>query len=789
MGWWRRTSRKRRRCSRPCNAHSCDDEPEGALCSLRLFFVWAVVAYSRTVAQDGGIAMQARGCDAGISRRFAWTGPRRWILLGALSLFACARGAPRPRGQAGVAPKPTPSEPAVASARALSPYEVRLLVELKDLHRFRSRVADYDFVLAAGPRAGEQREVARVPLAVAIATRAVAGARPTFRFEFGGLPLASRHLTVSFCDREARRCAGAAGVESPAAAVSVTADDIADCAGTLRDAVAAFAAPSLGTPGDCPLIEPRGALELRGRCRVRRSVTLPPGVVLRFSNDPKRVGLDRLVVDPGARVTIEGDLHAPRTQIFAADGPQGEIRAPGLGRLGTAIVPQWWGAVADDRENDTDAFARLSSFVNASGGGTVLVSGGTYVVGQQELMRDDRGLFLGPPRPILGLFGCPRPVVVRGELDARGRRPILRGVGGARFGLIRRAGGPGIRAFPYRGMIHAGGNHDLLIENLELDGNMAELVVGGPYGDQGIQLPGSGLLLVTNGRVVVRNVEAHHHPLDGITMIHKGLRRSDPEHPHTFERVHATYNGRQGLSWVGGNHLVVKHSTFSHTGRGKITSSPAAGIDLEPEESIVENGLFEDVRIEDNVGPGVVSESSLHARTFTFRRFKIWGGAQPAVVMRSPRARFEEGQILGAVIGGYGSADPAEATQFIGVTFEDLPYRTPSDQLRPMMTNRVAPILTLQGENVLIDRCRITAHAGYALRLAGAAKPAVVRRTTIVAKNDRKEAPAINVAVLGSVHLEDVKVVIEGEAPMKLYGHRVTKARMELPPGLRLVLE
>jgi len=61
----------------------------------------------------------------------------------------------------------------------------------------------------------------------------------------------------------------------------------------------------------------------------------------------------------------------------------------------------------------------------------------------------------------------------------------------------------------------------------------------------------------------------------------------------TFNNVNAKFNGRQGMSITNGRNIIVKNSSFTHTGYYRICTSngPGAGIDIEPNEGDTVNNI------------------------------------------------------------------------------------------------------------------------------------------------------------------------------------------------------
>src|SRR6185503_13828871 len=153
------------------------------------------------------------------------------------------------------------------------------------------------------------------------------------------------------------------------------------------------------------------------------------------------------------------------------------------------ITPERFGAKGDGVTNDTAAFAEMTDFVNRRGGGVIALRRTTYIVGMQD--RD-------PPfaqASIMDFNGC------RKGLTILGNGAILRCAPGLRYGTFDPVSGQPTNhpqpyyvqdelAYPYYAMI--------IIENcagavevcdLELDGNLPKLIIGGPYGDTGWQIP------------------------------------------------------------------------------------------------------------------------------------------------------------------------------------------------------------------------------------------------------------------------------------------------------------
>jgi hypothetical protein len=348
--------------------------------------------------------------------------------------------------------------------------------------------------------------------------------------------------------------------------------------------------------------------------------------------------------------------------------------------------PEAFGAAGDGVTNDTAAFARLGAAVTAAGGGTIELRKTTYIVGEQKpvLQRGGRSSFA--ESKILELRGCRSPLTIRGN----GAR--LRCAPGLRYGTFDPLTGEATHhpmpflgggiASPYSFMILIEGcTGSVEVAELELDGALPRLRIGGEYGDRGRQIPACGLGLVNNrGPETIRDVHAHHHGQDGLYI--DGVDADIvPAASRRVIRVSSQYNGRQGCSVVGGRGYSFESCVFSHTGRSTVATSPGAGLDIEAEGGKkIRNLEFADCRFEDNFGVGMVADSG-DSEGAIFRRCTFVGTTAWSAWPFKPRFRFERCTFVGALVRCFASPDPAKATQFDGCTFLDDPALSPTGKV------------------------------------------------------------------------------------------------------------
>ncbi len=368
------------------------------------------------------------------------------------------------------------------------------------------------------------------------------------------------------------------------------------------------------------------------------------------------------------------------------------------------------GARGDGITNDTGAFQKAARILQGAGGGTLVIPRGIYVVGRQVHTPGQYPYYQSEP-----IFH----VKDLSPLRIEGNRATLRFADGLRYGSFDKESGrayqpagmpflDGAYAASVGHMLHISGSRNVTIRDLELDGNMERLIVGGQFGDTGIQLPGCGLFLHNNTNVRLERIHSHHHPLDGVMIGWYGLKETDPAQPHLLVDCTFEYNGRQGLSWIGGKGLTAVRCRFNHTGRAlnggrPFGSAPGAGLDIEAEDSICRDGRFEACEFINNAGCAMVADSGDGGYT-RFKRCLFWGVTNWSTWTAKPGIVYEECKFHGSIVHAFGSKDPALATRWIRCQFEDRPWT----QNQGPYGNLLAE-LNGNLQNVSFESCRFTA--------------------------------------------------------------------------------
>lgn len=375
--------------------------------------------------------------------------------------------------------------------------------------------------------------------------------------------------------------------------------------------------------------------------------------------------------------------------------------------------PEDFGAKGNGIANDSAAFAALAAAVTADGGGTVQFRrDATYIVGVQHATSAPKAPQSYVAAKLLEFIGCTKPLILRGN----GAR--IRCASGLRYGIFSRATGDPVHhpmpyigpggATPYEAMIRAEDcTGSVEISDLELDGNVDRLRIGGQYGDIGWQIPAHGLVLRNNrGPEQVRNLHTHHHAMDGLYI--DGFDGPGAgSAARTITNVRSEYNGRQGCSLVGGHGYAFERCQFNHTGRGAVSSAPGAGVDIEAEKKN-RHFSFTDCLFSNNVGCGLVADTG-DSEDVRFLRCTFIGTTNWSAWPCKPFFRFDACTFVGAMVRAFGDPKPERAAQFFDCSFRDDPALSPTRQVFGG-TNPDRPLADLSdARNVLFNRCAFLA--------------------------------------------------------------------------------
>lgn len=443
---------------------------------------------------------------------------------------------------------------------------------------------------------------------------------------------------------------------------------------------------------------------------------------------------------------------------LAAAGVAHRSRAMAL----ETITPEQFGAAGDGRSNDTDAFTALSAHVNSRGGGIVALRPVTYLVGKQFRGPGPGAPFAFNPRNILHFENCSRGVIIEGN------GATLRCAPGLRYGAFDPGSGAALpqsranlevsrRASPYLGMIDVVNCSGAVeIADIELDGNLDELVVGGKYGAQGWQAWGCGIRFTGNsGAARLSRIHSHHHPFDGIIFTDDPLRSAST----MISDCTCDFNARTGCSITSGRNYTFERCRFSNTGRAGMLSSPASGFDIEAEASTVRNVRFKDCDFVNNARLGLVAASGDSAE-ITFDGCKFVGTTYWSAWPDKPAMEFSNCLFVGSIIHAHGDPRPTMATQFLDCTFSDDPALSPTGKVFCGEPPSAAIAVLPDNRNVRFSHCHFRLSGAAVLPSSG---PGVIYDSCdMVQRSSSPSAPrgtyVGTTTIRGNAHLEGSRV-------------------------------
>ena len=411
--------------------------------------------------------------------------------------------------------------------------------------------------------------------------------------------------------------------------------------------------------------------------------------------------------ESGAKVRVIAlDKSAAGDGAVAADTAQALYVAGGGSATGAngawvrqhegLFAASWFGAgAAATALANTQAFAAAADLMCWLNGGTLLLeAGAVYTVGHQTL-GGKPGSFSYAPDRILYL------TAFSGEMAIDGRGATLKLADGLKYGSFDPSTGSAYyptgtftdtsyQASPAEGVIFAENfTGSLTVENLTIDGNIANASIGGHFGDTGWQIMHAGLQLLNPGRVTIRNVDVRAIGTDGCTYQATVPDKGSPAVPLLVENSRFEYNGRQGFSLAGGRGATFVNCGFNHTGRsasnpltaGPVDSNPHSGFDMEPDAGNYARDIaFLNCEFLNNTGSGYTADSG-RTQDISFHRCRFSGDNSFAIWIGKPGHVFRECIVAGvyhdaSVTDLSATYEEGRATQYIDCIFKDDPAWT-----------------------------------------------------------------------------------------------------------------
>lgn len=348
------------------------------------------------------------------------------------------------------------------------------------------------------------------------------------------------------------------------------------------------------------------------------------------------------------------------------------------------------GADPSGKADSTSAFQAAARAVEAASGGDLLIPPGRYRVGRQSFAGAKKRGFAYQGEDIVAIRGCAQPVRIRGA------GATLTMPGGLRYGSFDPISGQPFPApvLPFYDRDFAATlgcffnferNASVTLEGpLVLDGAIQHQQIGGLWGDTGRQLIAIGVRAYNNQRFTLTGLRSFNQGLDHLVIGWSGLKAGAPAVPHRISDVRGAVCGRNGFSWVGGNDLVCVDCRFERSGKAPgLLSAPAAGVDIEAEDSVCRNGVFQRLACIDNAGAGVTLEAG-DVADMVFRDSLFVGSSSWAAWPHKPGLLFERCRFVGPLVHVFGDLkDPRRAARFVDCVNSFDPRLSPTGRLYP----------------------------------------------------------------------------------------------------------
>ncbi|MEO5944831.1 MAG: hypothetical protein ABIP30_04040 [Ferruginibacter sp.] len=374
-----------------------------------------------------------------------------------------------------------------------------------------------------------------------------------------------------------------------------------------------------------------------------------------------------------------------------------QVKATGAGKMNTSKwvtrnIKKDFGAVGNGKKNDHSAFKKAVAFITKNGGNVrLLIPAGTYIVGKQTINKGKENklpVYQGDP---IFAFQNIKNVSIEG---VSGTKIIY--MNGMFLGTFEPETGakPANLAkynpsapknenptYDYKPVATIGDFIDLVdcqnisIKNIDANGNSDKYSFGGYWGLGGKPYEISncyGLYVYNSRNCTLENLKLHDFAVDNICIGGTFL-NGDTSKPLTnniyLNKIDCYNSGRNNLSWVGGKNVTVCNSSFNYAGAGKISTSPAAGMDIEPEglqgKVGCMNGYFYNNTYKNNVGiaaiPGTSIDNPARAEGYGysydhyFRKCAFIGKTNATVYNFINRVTFDSCEFYGYVL-NYGSS-------------------------------------------------------------------------------------------------------------------------------------
>lgn len=323
-----------------------------------------------------------------------------------------------------------------------------------------------------------------------------------------------------------------------------------------------------------------------------------------------------------------------------------------------------FGAKGDGLTNDSQAFRDASAAIEANGGGRLIIPYGTYIIGEQKYV-NGQWKSAGYSRDLQNFY-IHNSSVDTVIIESHGAK--IKWASGLRWGYFNLATGAALNQSAGGNAMHIGMAFWLhgikrfaMIGELEIDGNKSNQIIGGVGNSDGIQTWSEGVHAQYINNIYVENLYTHHHLLDGIYTSGNNIvdvpEANGLQSQTTLINVVAEYNGRQGWSCGGGSLINAIGGSFSYQSADINTgSTPRSGIDVEAENTTINNFTIIGAKMVSNRGSGLVADAG-YTKTITIEKCHIMDNGDASVWCTKSNLTIRDSYLQGELLTGVDSTN------------------------------------------------------------------------------------------------------------------------------------
>jgi hypothetical protein len=353
-----------------------------------------------------------------------------------------------------------------------------------------------------------------------------------------------------------------------------------------------------------------------------------------------------------------------------------------------------FGAIANDNKSDHNAFNKAGEYINTHKGNIRLViSKGVYIVGvlPKSNNREDIPIGENSINDVINIKNCNN-VTIEGE-----GKVIIKFADNIPVGTLPNQKNNKDSAVHIGSLFYLTSCTNVKFLNIIADGNNEnfKLLKTWGIGNNPYERAHYGLFLLNCQNVFCNNVSYNNFVTDGALILED--EDKIPAKNISFTKCNFNKNGRNGVSWCGGENVNFYKCTFSNNATGKIVTNPGAGLDIEPERNaLCKKGVFRKCEFTNNGGYAITSGYET-ASDVVFDSCIIIGNNVYALICQSPKFIFANSTFAGTCLFTYDSKTEDDGIKVINCTFADSIFKK-----RVFTLNYLVGIL---GRYIQFDSC------------------------------------------------------------------------------------